>query len=129
MFYRPHKRVTLDCGDELVTKQAHKDECDIHNILRQYQRTGIITHISQRQAAFVDLPSEVDFQQSLHLINQANEAFAQLPSRIRDSFGNDAQRFLAAIYDPAQRDHLISLGVINAPPPPRPADPADPAGA
>lgn len=122
-FYRPHARVTLDCGDEVITKQSHKDECDIHNILKQYQRTGIVQHINNRSPIYTDLPSDLDYQTSLNLLMEAQEAFASLPSQVRDYFSNDPARFLAAFQDSAQEDKLREFGLL------KPKEAASPASA
>lgn len=115
MFYRQHSRVTLDCGNHLVTKQSHKQECDINNILSQYKRTGILNHISSNQPLYTDLPDSIDYQQSLHTIMQAQESFASLPSVVRNHFGNDPAAFLAAFTDPAQTDYLREHGFLKPP--------------
>lgn len=128
-FYRPHARVTLDCGDQQITKQSHKDECDIHNILRQYQRTGIINHIQSQQPLFTDLPSNLDYQASMNTLIQAQETFAALPATVRDSFSNDPGRFLAAFTDPEQHDRLRSLGLLKPKAPPASPDAATAASA
>lgn len=112
-FYRPHPRVQLDCGTTAVTKQSHKDECDIHNILSQYRRTGIITHIQTKQPLFTDLPSNLDYQTGLNTLISAQNAFAALPSSVREHFRNSPERFLAAFSDPAQADTLRQLGLLK----------------
>lgn len=103
----------IDCGPEMVTKQSHKDECDIHKILSQYQKTGIINHITPNQPQYLDLPDNLDYQQSVNLILEAQEAFATLPSLIRDRYGNDPARFLEALNDPSQREFLTEIGVFE----------------
>lgn len=113
MFYRPHQPVTFDCGDELITKQEHKDECDINRILKQYQRTGIITHVQAARGSYTDLPDALDFQDALNTMMAAEEAFAGLPSRVRDHFGNDPARFLGAFNDPGQYDYLREVGLVR----------------
>lgn len=128
-FYRPHPRVTLDCGDQMMTKQSHKDECDIHNILRQYQRTGIIEHIQTQQPLFTDLPSDLDYQSSMNTLIQAQNTFAALPATVRDSFSNDPGRFLAAFGDPAQHERLQALGLLKPEAPPASPDAATAASA
>ena len=45
-FYRPHDRVTQPVGGPSRTKQAFKEECDVNNILRKYEKTGLITHVA-----------------------------------------------------------------------------------
>lgn len=124
-FYRPHTRVTAPSGGDEVTKQNHKAECDIHTILRQFQRTGIITHINQNQAQYIDLPDNLDYQSSLNLLQQAQDAFASLPSLVRDRFNNDAAAFLAAFEDPSMAEELRALGLLK---PARPADTASTTG-
>lgn len=114
MFYaHTRRRVSFDCGDRLITKQAHKDECDIHNILRQYQRTGIINHVAAARAQYGDLPDPIDFQEAQHKLMAASTAFASLPSAVRDHFGNDPAQFLSAFLDPKQDEYLRSVGLID----------------
>lgn len=119
MFYRSHNRVTLDCGDNLVTKQSHKDECDIHRILKQYQRTGVITHVQRAEAQFLDLPDALDFQNSIHILREAEEAFASLPATVREKFRNDPGEFLAAFQDPSRADELRAMGFLKPAPAPQ----------
>lgn len=112
-FFRPHETRPALHSDELVTKQSHKDECDIHNILKQYKQTGIITHVQQARPSYTDLPDDIDYQTSLNTILAAEEAFAALPSSVRDHFQNDPGRFLAAFSDEKQSDKLREFGLIT----------------
>lgn len=125
-FYRPHPRVTVDVGTESMTKQSFKDECDIHKILKQYQRTGIITHIKSSGARFDDLPSDVDFQSALNTVMEAENAFALLPSSVRASFNNSPAALLAALEDPKRHAELRELGILQ--PLPAPGSPNGPPG-
>jgi len=123
-FYQPHDPVQLDCGTELITKQSHKAECDINTILKQFSQTGIIDHINKHQAEYIDLPDNLDFQTSLDIINQANDAFASLPSLVRDHYQNDPARFLGALTDPSQRSKLEEYGIFKPRPPEEPPAPS-----
>lgn len=140
-FYRPHRQVSFDGRvpdpetGELVyqpsmTKQSFVKECDINNILKEFRVTGQIRHMSAHAAAgaYEDLPEPADFQESLHHIMAANEAFATLPSQVRRRFDNDPAEFLKFMADPANQDEAIKMGLAkdNRPPPPPPAPP--PAG-
>lgn len=114
MFRRSESiRVVFDCGDKLVTKQSHKDECDIHNILRQYSRTGIINHINARSGEYIDLPDLGDYQAAMNTLIDAQNSFASLPAAVRDHFNNDPGRFLDAFNDPSQADYLRSVGLLK----------------
>lgn len=128
-FYRPHKRVLYEpklcdpATGEWTTpqrrvKQSHVDECDINNILKQYSVTGQIKHISAKAAMgqYLDLPGEMDFQISLNIIKDAEQAFGSLPSKVRDRFGNDAAQFLAFMADANNIDEAIKLGLATRAP-------------
>lgn len=137
-FYRPHKRVSEDGAiidprtGELtypptMTKQAHRDECDINNILKQYRLTGIVRHISAKaaQGAYQDLPDPMEFQDALHMVMRAEESFETLPSSVRARFGNDPTAFLEFTSNPANAAELVELGLATRspdqePPPPGP---------
>lgn len=121
MFYRSaRRRVALDCGDQLITKQSHKEECDIYNILKQYNRTGIITHVQNARPSYQDLPSDVDYQSAMNTLLAADAAFAALPAKVRDHFDNDPAAFLAAFSDKSQEAKLREFGLLR----PLPADAA-----
>lgn len=117
MFFNPtRRRVSIDCGDRMVTKQSHKDECDIHRILKQYSRTGVYSHVNMAKASFGDLPDEIDYQAAQNTLLAADSAFSRLPASVRDYFSNDPGRFLAAFTNPAQEAYLRSVGLLNAKP-------------
>lgn len=124
-YYSRRIRVQFDCGSELMTKQAMKNECDINNILKQYKRTGIIAHINAQEPIYTDLPDALDYQQALNMQMAADEAFATLPSIVRAHFENNPAALLAALNDPSQRDKLTELGIIRKPEQPQP--PGNPA--
>lgn len=125
-FYRPHKRVqftgeVLDLKTgELVklpsmTKQSFKDECDINNILKQYKQTGIVSHINERaaQGMYADLPDPTDFQESLNIVQDAQTAFASLPSKVRTRFNNNPAQFLEFCADPRNAKEMAELGLTT----------------
>lgn len=118
-------RVFAPHSDEEMTKQSHKAECDIYNILQQYQRTGILTHIAQQQPVYQDLPEFEDYQGALNQVMAADAAFQTLPASVRDTYKNDPATFLAALHDPAEADRLRELGILN-PLPPAPTPPPAP---
>lgn len=112
-FYVPHDRVITPLSDEMITKQEFKAECDINNIIKQFQMTGIVNHINNAQPIFDDLPDSIDYQESIAIARRAEEAFDALPSKVRDYFGNDPQRFLAAFNDESQIGKLRELGLVQ----------------
>lgn len=124
--YRPHSRVkehgeliNPHTGEMTIppsmTKQEFVRECDINNVIKQYKTQGMVTHINAKaaQGAFTDLPDSVDFQESLHIIMVAENAFMSLPSKIRDRFGQDPAEFLAFLNDPKNQDEARRLGILK----------------
>lgn len=110
--FRPRERYQTPVGDTSMTKQSHKAECDIHNILKQYEKTGVITHVQSASPTYTDLPTDVDYQSAMNTLLAAQAAFADLPSRVRSHFDNDPQAFLAAFVDPAQEKTLRDFGLL-----------------
>lgn len=129
-FYRPHARVqefgtivNPHTGEVTqppsLTKQEFKRESDINNILKQYSKTGMLNHLNIRaaQGMYADLPDAVDFQDSLHLVRQAEATFMTLPAKLRDRFANDPANFLEFCSDPRNLEEMRELGLAIKPPP------------
>lgn len=125
-WYQPHRSVdwtgeVLDLKTgELVkepsmTKQSFKDECDINNIVKAFQVTGIIAHINEKaaQGAYIDLPSALDYQESLNIALAAQASFDTLPASVRSRFDNDPAQFLEFMADPQNQDEMITLGLAK----------------
>lgn len=111
--YHPHSRVLAPIGENSMAIQSAKAECDIKNILSKYRRTGILTHVTNARPTYEDLPSDVDYQASMNLLIDAQSAFAGLPARVRDFYGNDPLRLLQALQDPNQADQLREFGILR----------------
>ena len=80
----------LDTGEDVVTQQCFKDECDINILLTKFAVTGQLPE-NVRVLQYVDLRKLFDFQSSMNVIRAAEEA---LPAEVRDRFQNDPGRFL-----------------------------------
>ena len=103
-------------GAEQLTGQCHKELCDVTNIIRQYDRNGLITHVNQATAKYGDFTNVNEFQVSLNLVNDANAAFLAIPSQIRKKFENDAGKFFEFATNPENKEALIEMGLAEAPP-------------
>lgn len=129
MFSTKHEPCDHPGGGEVITKQSMAEQCDVNFILGQYQRTGIITHTNPAAPMFADLPPVMDLQQAMEVMQEAEASFLSLPAKVREEFGNDPVALLEAVQDPSQRERLVSLGIIEAPPqqaqePPTPPSPS-----
>lgn len=108
------------------THQEFKDECDINQILRRYQATGVMPQPwkSPPTPQWGDFASAPDFFEAQQLLLNAKQAFLGLPSRVRSRFNNNPGELLAFIQDTKNRDEAIALGLVN--PPVAAASPATP---
>ena len=108
--------VRLTCSTPGRAKQSFKDECDIHNIMKKFRQSGLITHVAKYQGEYGDMPSSTDYQESLNNVIAARDAFDSLPSYLRDRFGNDPSRFLDFIDNPENEAEMLKLGLIEKAP-------------
>jgi len=93
-----------------MTEQGHKEECDVNNIIKKYDATGLITHVSQFEAAYGDV-SSIDFKDSLDLQIRIGAKFNELPSNIRKRFDNQPLLYLQFLEDPKNLEESITLGL------------------
>lgn len=99
-----------------VTKQADKKQTDINEIIRRYDKTGLITHVNTMQAWYPETPNQHEYKDALNLVMKAQEEFMNIPSDIRKRFDNDPGSFLEFVTDPKNIDELVEMGLANPPP-------------
>lgn len=114
----------LKCEDPTRTQQQFKDDADINDILRRFRVTGQLP-TSVRMPQFADFIDAVDdYQTAMNSMRAAEESFAQMPSRIRERFQNNPQKFLEFCEDDRNRDEAAKLGLVKAPMPVQNPQPA-----
>lgn len=102
-------RVRLDTGKG-ITEQAHKRQCDMNYILRDYAKTGLIKHAHKNQGRYDDV-SSIDFQTAQNIVADAKSMFDALPALTRAEFGHDVSRFLEFARDPDNGTRMQELGI------------------
>ena len=95
-----------------TTEQAHKNETDINQILRKYDKTGLITHISKFEGSYGD-HTGLEYKEALDLVINAQHSFEQLPATIKKYFGQSPENLLRFMEDENNRDEAIKLGLID----------------
>lgn len=115
--YGKKSRVQKFFDDEVLTKQEFKRECDINHILSKYNRQMGVDFLNQYHGhisgRFGDVSQATDYQTALHQINEAEELFDALPSKIRARFHNDPGMLLDFIADERNRDEAVELGLMK----------------
>ncbi|WNK13774.1 MAG: internal scaffolding protein [Microvirus sp.] len=113
--YGPKLRVRISFPEQGITKQEFKNECDINIIMKQFERTGVITHMNNNGAPRYLEVGGTDFQDAMQTVAAARETFDGLPSKIRDRFDNSPQKFLDFFQDPKNAQEGVELGLLEPP--------------
>lgn len=94
------------------TKQSFKDECDINTIMRRYEQTGVLSHVSKRVPQYIDATG-LEYQAAMQLVIDAGDMFNSLPSKVRERFHNDPAEMLAFIENDSHFDEAKALGLLK----------------
>lgn len=113
--YGDRKRVGFETTGESLTQQSHAAAADVRNIIKQYDRTGLIANVNKGMAQYGDYSEINEYAEALNMVREANESFAEIPSHIREQFGNDAGVFFEFATNPKNKEKMIELGLAEAP--------------
>lgn len=94
-----------------MTKQSFREECQIKNIMKKYEKTGIITHVKNHGARYGDFSSHDDYLTALTSVISAQKMFDELPSAVRKKFKNKPEEFLEFVQDPDNLDEMREMGL------------------
>lgn len=110
------RRATKNTEPSLC-EESHATETDINVIMSRYERTGQLPQVLG-QPLFGDFTEMPDYRQAVTQIRQAEEAFLEVPAKVRALFGNDPAEFIKFCSDPGNKAELEKLGLTRAPPDP-----------
>lgn len=113
--FSKNPRVSLSEFEPTRAKQSFRDECDVNQILKKYQATGIPPSVNKAQGHYGDFAHVDDYQTALNTVLHANESFMDLPSSVRARFGHDPAQLLAFVQDSSNLDEAIRLGIVQSP--------------
>ena len=102
----------LDCEDLSLAQQQFKDECDINNILRQFNITGQLPDapLSPRYGDFTGIS---DYKTALDRVMAADEEFMNLPADIRARFENEPSNLIEFLNNDENRLEAEKLGLVE----------------
>lgn len=125
---RTQKRVQTSPFGPSMTKQSDAESADVNNIVAQFIRGVTPPGLTIHEGTFADVSNVGDYLSCVNTVKQAEAAFAELPARLRDRFGNDPSNLIEALFDPNMAAELTELGVLapatEAPTPEVPPTPA-----
>lgn len=109
------RRVAVVNNEPSLTKQSFKEICDINRIMARYEKTGLVSHVSNKPGIFEDVTKFGDYKASLDRVNDAQEAFRLLPASLRERFGNSPVGMLQFLADSKNREEAMELGLVKRP--------------
>jgi len=102
----------LACEEPSLAQQHYKDECDINNILRQFNITGLLPE-SPLSPRYGDFTGIGDYHTALNRVIAAQDEFEALPAQIRARFNNDPAELIEFLEDDNNRPEAESLGLVD----------------
>ena len=102
----------LACEEPSLAQQHHKDECDINNILRQFNITGLLPE-SPLSPRYGDFTGIGDYHTALNRVIAAQEEFEALPAQIRARFDNDPAQLIEFLENSDNRPEAEELGLVE----------------
>jgi len=100
------------CEEPSLAQQHFKDECDINNILRQFNITGLLPE-SPLSPRYGDFTGIYDYQTALNAVIAAEDGFMTLPADIRSRFLNDPVNLINFLADESNRAEAEKLGLVD----------------
>ena len=101
-------------GTKTRTKSEFADEANINNIVKRCMN-GAVMPTGARTPLFGDFSEVADFTSAQTLIAEANAEFEQLPSDVREKFGNNVSDLMDFLDDENNLDEAIALGLAPKP--------------
>lgn len=109
-------QVGIDCSkDTPITKQSFRDECDINKLMAQYQKTGVMTHLTRGLPSYGDFTNAADYHTASTKVLEAQRAFDELPAEVRTRMRNDPMKLLEFLEDEKNHEEGVQLGLFLAP--------------
>lgn len=115
--YNHHSSPGLTCPEPSLTKQTFMEECDINNIMKRFENTGILPDLIKENPQYGDFSDPMDYQSALNTVLLAQEQFDALSSIVRERFNNDPQTFLEFTSNPDNSEELVKMGLATYPVP------------
>ncbi|WNK13875.1 MAG: internal scaffolding protein [Microvirus sp.] len=102
----------LACEEPSLAQQHFKDECDINNILRQFNITGLLPE-SPLSPRYGDFTGISDYHTAMNRVFAAQDEFDGLPANIRARFNNDPAELIEFLENSDNRPEAEALGLVD----------------
>lgn len=93
------------------TKQAFREQADIHAIIKKHEATGFWISQAKQEPRYGDFSRASDLTDAVNLVSAAQEEFMTLPARVRAAAGNNPAKLLELLADERSTAELYDLGL------------------
>jgi Chlamydia-phage Chp2 scaffold (Chlamy_scaf). len=107
-------RVQFQTTGASRTKQSFREECNINNVMRRFEKTGILEHTNRYEGSYGDFTAAPSsYHEAVEQVIAAEKMFMSLPASVRKRFSNDPGLFLDFVEDPSNVDEVVKLGLAT----------------
>ena len=96
---------------ESIVEESHAREADIHYIIDQFTRTGVLLHNKEYEGTYGDYPTGDQYEEMQVALAEASTMFETLPQEVRANFPRGTGQFLEFIHDPENADSMNDMGL------------------
>ncbi len=109
-------RVFHPSGGPMLTKQSEKDSTDVNLIMDSWVQAGaaVAGYMNAAPGSYGDFSSGIDYHAALDAVKEADVAFMALSPKIRSHVKNDPGEYLDMMFDPARREEVEQLGIVDS---------------
>lgn len=109
---QPSKTNIKDFGESLAV-QEQKESTDINNILKRFDKTGLIDHVNQNEAQYGEF-AQYDLHHHMNTVAKIQSTFNELPATVKKQFNNSPQEWIEHLANPQNVEDMKD-GVIDNP--------------
>ena len=95
-----------------LTDQSFKKACDINNIVKQFQKTGVLPPVTKtpQYGDFSEVPT---LETTFEVVNEARKTFMELPATIRKLIDNDPSKLETFIANADNKEICLKYGLLQ----------------
>lgn len=80
-----------------ITDSSFAPSCDVNNIVRHYEKTGLDPHEHRLKMARYEDASTIPFEEAMRITAELDSAFASQPLSVQAEHGNSAAEWYASL--------------------------------
>ena len=100
----------LECKDKSLTQQQFRDECDINNIMKKAEKTGLFP-VCKAQPVYGDFSKRMSTLEAMNFAATIKRQFAALPVEIRSRFDHNVANLVEFLADEKNLEESYKLGL------------------